>query len=113
MGGFRRSPQNEDLRMTKEADPRTTQFFEVAVFGGILLLIHLGAFVVARSSMNLISIGYLVFCCLVVPLAAVAGSIILRSMRGWHWGQVVLVALLALLLGFVQFLIVGSASAAV
>ena len=99
--------------MTKEADPRTAQSLDVAVFGGILLLIHVRTFIAARSSMNLISIGYLAFCCLVLPLVAVAGSILLRSMRGWHWGQVILVVLLALLLGLVQFLIVGSASAAV
>lgn len=63
--------------------------------------------------MELISRGYLVFSCLVLPIISLVGCIILRSARGWHWGQIVLVSLLALLMGFIQFLIAGAASAAV
>lgn len=83
------------------------------IFVGILLTIHCGAFIVAKYSMDLISRGYLVFCCLVLPLASVAGSIILRLARGWQWGQATFVIFLALLFGFIQFLIVGSVSAVV
>lgn len=99
--------------MTQEADPRPPQFIEAIIFGGILLAIHFSAFIVARFSMDLISRGYLVFCCVVLPVVSVAASIILRSTRGWHWGQVIFVTLLALLFSFVQLLIVASASAAV
>jgi hypothetical protein len=94
-------------------DPPTAQFIEVLIFAGVLLAIHLIAFIVARSSMGLISQGYLVFCCLVLPIASIAGCVLLRSVRGWRWGQVALTTLLGLLLSFIQFLIVAAASAAV
>ncbi len=97
--------------MKQEADPRTSQFIEAIIFVGILLAIHCCAFIMAKSSMGLISRGYLVFCCLVLPLASLAASIILRLARGWQWGQVTFVIFLALLFGFIQFLIVGSVSA--
>jgi hypothetical protein len=99
--------------MNNDTDPRTSQFIEAIIFSGALLVAHFSAFVVARSSMGLISRGYLAFTCLVLPIAALIGCITLRSARGWNWGQIVLVSLLALLMSFIQLLIVGEASAAV
>ena len=99
--------------MNQDTDPRTSQFIEAIIFSGVLLAVHFTAFIVAKSSMGLISGGYLVFCCIVLPVVALGGCIILRSARGWHWGQIVLVSLLALLMGFIQLLIVGAASASV
>jgi len=99
--------------MKQESDPGTAKFTEALIFGGTLVLVHLGAFFVARSSMDLVSRGYLVFCCLVLPMASVAGSFALRSVRGWHWSQVAFVTLLSFFLGFIQLLIVSSAAASV
>lgn len=99
--------------MNQDADPRTPQFGETLTFVGVLLTVHFLAFVVARFSMDLVSRGYLAFVCLLLPITAVAASIVLRSVRRWHWGQITFVVLVALLASFLQFLIIGSASAAV
>ena len=99
--------------MKQDTDPRTSQFAEAIIFSAVLLAVHFTAFIVARSSMELISRGYLVFSCFALPIVSLVGCIILRSARGWHWGQVVLVSLLALVMSFIQLMIVGAASAAV
>lgn len=99
--------------MTQEIDPRTAQFVETVVFVAVLLAVHLVAFVVARYSMDLLGGSYLGFVCLILPLVSVVASIVLHSLRRWHWGQVAFVILASLLISFIQLLIIGSASAAV
>jgi len=99
--------------MSQETDPRTAQFVETVVFVAVLLAVHLVAFVVARYSMDLLGGSYLSFVCLILPLVSVVASIVLRSLRSWHWGQMAFVIFASLLISFIQLLIIGSASAAV
>jgi hypothetical protein len=99
--------------MNQDTDPRTSQRIEVSISIGIVFAIHLIAFIVAGASMGLITREYLVFCGLVLPIMSLVGCIILHFVRGWRWGEVALVTLLAMLLSFVQILIVGAATAAV
>lgn len=99
--------------MTNKPDLRTQQFKEVAVVVGILIMIHLILLLIGRSSMAIISVGYVFFAAGVMSIVGIITSLALRSMRQWHWGQVFLCCLSSLILGFFQVLIVASASASV
>jgi hypothetical protein len=89
--------------MSHENNPRSSQFIEAMIFIGLLLAIHFIAYVVARSSMELISRGYLVFIGLVLPIVSLVGCMILHSTRRWHGGQVVFVSLLVVLMSLIQY----------
>lgn len=109
-----RSAKNKKpLTMTNESDQRTQQFKEVAIFVGILIIIHLILVLIGRSSMAMISLGYVFFAAGVIPIVGIIISLALRSRGQWHWGQVLLSSLSSLILGFFQIVIVASASASV
>jgi len=93
-------------------DPRTSQFTEVAIFTGISLLVHLMV-LLGSSSLTLISIAYLFFAGIGLPLTAIVVSLILKNQKKWHWGQVLLASFVSLILGFLQVVVVASALSSV
>jgi hypothetical protein len=77
-----------------------------------LLLVHLVSFLVASHSAAIVSLYYVLWACILLPLATFGVTITLQACGLWHWGQSLLVMLGALLVSFFQFLIIGGASAA-
>lgn len=80
---------------------------------GILLAVHLVSFVVARQVFVLVSRGYVLWACGLLPLMTLAVALALKAQGKWHWGQLILVMLASLLFSFLHLLICGEASAAV
>lgn len=99
--------------MNPTSDPRTVQFAEVLFVSGVIVTVHLAAFASGRLSNALVSRNYMAVTCLIIPVIAVILAATLKWRRSWHWGQVSWVVLVALLLSFLQFLIIGEASVAV
>jgi lysylphosphatidylglycerol synthetase-like protein (DUF2156 family) len=94
-------------------DPRTRQFADVMVAAGSIFTTHALSLLVAVFSNSIVSRGYLAWVCIVIPLCSGGLAIRLIASRKWHWGQAVMLAAIAILLGAIQLLIVGSASASV
>lgn len=98
--------------MTQEPEAQPSQVNGAFFFCGFLLVIHAAAFMGA-GPMGLFALGNLVICCLLLPIASLAGCLIPRSSKGWRWAQVVPVTVVAFLFSFIQLMIVAAASAAV
>jgi hypothetical protein len=93
-------------------DSRTPQSQTAGAALVVLLLVHLVSFLVANHSQALVSLGYLLWTCALLPLATLGATFTFQACGMWHWGQSILVMLGTLLLSFFQFLILGGASAA-
>lgn len=95
-----------------ERDSRTPQAQTAGMALVVLLLVHLVSFLVASHSQALVSLGYLLWTCALLPLVTLGTTFTFQLCGLWHWGQSILVVLGALLLSFFQFLIFAGASAA-
>jgi hypothetical protein len=94
-------------------DTRTTQFLAAAAAIGILLAVHLVSYVIACQTSAFGSGSYVLWACVLLPLMTLAVALALALQGKWHWGQLVLVMLAALLFSFLHLLLCGIMSASV
>ena len=92
-------------------DPRTAQFSEVALVCFLLLAAH-GTVLGIHFYLNLISMGaYMMITGIFFPLIILFLSVSFWVEGRWHWGQVVLAMMVALVLSFFQLVLINSGSA--
>ena len=93
--------------------PRTTRFSEVALVSFLLLVAH-GIVLALHFKADMISIGaYMMITGICFPLMILILAFGFWCEGRWHWGQVVLAMMVALVLSFFQLLLIGSESASV
>jgi len=85
----------------------TSDYKEIAFFTKISLLIHL--MVLLFGCFVTMSLDYLFFAAVGLPIGAILLALVLRAKGKWHERQVLLASFVSLILGFLQVVVVASA----
>ena len=92
-------------------DPRTKQAVEVLIAVGVLGAFHLFCLGIGFADSRFVFGGYLVFSCMILPVMSVAAVVFLIKKRSWHSGQILMFLVISAIMSFLQFILVGQATA--